>query len=297
MEAYHGAGAAMAWIESHQELGRHPKTARAARRLGLSRATVVGHLHYLWWWCLDYASDGDLSGYSAEEIAEAAAWDGDPSAFVSALVEAGFLDRTDGRLVVHDNADYNGKLKRQRDDNRRRQRDFRDRKRDVTVTPPLRNDHVTPLHNTTEQDTLRVNPSSSSSPINGAQPPSPVRAPAMAPTTTTTTPPTTTTNKPAAIGAATLAALALAPAWPKILHDYRGISPQLSESWLVGSLRSGPAIADPGRVLSALERAFDQLDEVARNTAHGPPEHKIRSWPEFGRKRLHAAMEELAHDD
>jgi len=45
----------MAWIESNQELARHPKAKKAARMLGISVPAVVGHLHFLWWWCLEYA--------------------------------------------------------------------------------------------------------------------------------------------------------------------------------------------------------------------------------------------------
>lgn len=135
----------MAWIESHQELGRHPKTLRAARRLGVSRVAVVGHLHYLWWWCLDYAADGDLSGFTCEEIADAAEWQGDASDFVVALGESGFLDQHGDRLTIHDNEDYNGKLRDARDRNRDRQREWRERKKTVTVTSPLPNGYVTGL--------------------------------------------------------------------------------------------------------------------------------------------------------
>jgi len=119
----------MAWIESHQELGRHPKTARLARLLGVSLPQVIGHLHLLWWWALDFALDGDLTGLDAIDIAEAARWDGDPQLFLDALLtcgrngEPGFLERTeDGRLLIHDWWDYAGKLveRRQTDAERKR---------------------------------------------------------------------------------------------------------------------------------------------------------------------------------
>ena len=45
----------MAWIESHQELWRHPKTKKLARLLGVSVPTVVGHLHGIWYWALDFS--------------------------------------------------------------------------------------------------------------------------------------------------------------------------------------------------------------------------------------------------
>lgn len=75
----------MAWIESHQSLGNHPKLIRLAGCLKISKAQAVGHLHFLWWWALDYAPDGDLSKLSKKEIAGAATWDGDEKLFNDAL--------------------------------------------------------------------------------------------------------------------------------------------------------------------------------------------------------------------
>lgn len=120
----------MAWIESHQELGRHPKTRRLARMLGISLPAAVGHLHYLWWWAMDFAEDGDLSGYDSYEIAEAAMWEGDPDEIVDALVHARFLDRTgDGGLVLHDWDEYAGRLIERRARDRERKRRERAAKR------------------------------------------------------------------------------------------------------------------------------------------------------------------------
>jgi len=115
----------MAWIESHDNLKDHPKTRRAARLLGVSVPTVIGHMHLLWHWCLSYAEDGDLSGYDAADIAEAVMWDGDPDQLIEALIncgpagKAGFLERdAQGRLLVHDWHDYAGKLIEKREEAR-----------------------------------------------------------------------------------------------------------------------------------------------------------------------------------
>lgn len=126
----------MAWIESHQEMARHPKTRRVAMRLGISKAAVIGHLHLLWWWTLDFAPDGDLSGFDAEEIATVAEWEGDAEQFLRALLDTGWLD--EGRRV-HNWGDYAGRLVNLRDGIRERQRRFREKKRDV---PPSRGDQV-----------------------------------------------------------------------------------------------------------------------------------------------------------
>jgi len=101
----------MAWIESNQELGRHPKMKRFARLLSISWPEAVGYLHYLWWWALDFAQDGDLSQYEAGDIADAVHWKGDSEKFVNALLDAGFLDMSsEGNWEIHDWYDYAGKL-------------------------------------------------------------------------------------------------------------------------------------------------------------------------------------------
>jgi hypothetical protein len=105
----------MAWIESHQELGRHPKTKRLARALQISLPTTVGHLHFLWWWATDYAQDGDLSKYANEDIADAMGWEGDAKEAVDALLHSGYLDQEqDGVLLLHDWHEYAGRLIEQR---------------------------------------------------------------------------------------------------------------------------------------------------------------------------------------
>lgn len=100
----------MAWIESHQTLKDHPKTHDLVARLGISRAEAIGHLHLLWWWCISYATDGILTGFNDAQIARAGEWTGDAKAFVEALVSAGFLDRGDGVLTVHDWLDFCGNV-------------------------------------------------------------------------------------------------------------------------------------------------------------------------------------------
>ena len=101
----------MAWIESHQELGRHPKTRKAARRLGITIPQMMGHLHLLWHWALDYADTGDLTDHDDEDIALGAMWEGEPADFVQVLTDVGFLE-SDRQL--HDWMDYAGRLVRDR---------------------------------------------------------------------------------------------------------------------------------------------------------------------------------------
>ena len=105
----------MAWIELHQKLPAHPKTKRLVRALGLKVPQdipqVVGHLCMFWLWCIDYAIDGSLESMSAQDIADAAGWYGDPELFLRAMVDEHFVDvDEDGSHVVHDWDDYIGRL-------------------------------------------------------------------------------------------------------------------------------------------------------------------------------------------
>lgn len=115
-----------AWIESHSQLREHPKLLDLCDALKITRAAAIGHLHMLWWWCMDYAQDGDLSRYRPAQVASAADWKGKPGPFVEALILAGWLDQTDdGGLHVHDWMEYGGKLLNAREKNAARMRSAR----------------------------------------------------------------------------------------------------------------------------------------------------------------------------
>jgi hypothetical protein len=104
----------MAWIPSHQEIGRHPKTRKLARTLGVTVPTAVGHLHLLWHWAFSYAPTGDLTGHDVEDIADGAMWTDEPDTFVKALVKTGWADANGDRIVLHDWDDYAGKYDQRR---------------------------------------------------------------------------------------------------------------------------------------------------------------------------------------
>lgn len=152
----------MAWVRSEQSLRDHPKTKRAARALGLKSIHFCGHLHGLWWWALDYAQDGDVTKYEPWELAEAAEFDGDPAAFVEALVGAGFLERTTTQLVIHDWYDYAGVLIMQRQANAKRMRDKRAEHVQDTCAPRTGATNVT---NVTNEEDARAR----SAPVDNSQ--------------------------------------------------------------------------------------------------------------------------------
>jgi len=114
----------MAWIESHQTLGNHPKTKKMARLCGISLPAAVGHLQFLWWWAMDYAQDGDLSRFDIFDISDAAMWEGDATVFISSIKESGFLD---DNMHIHDWNDYAGKLIERREKNAFRMKSARSR--------------------------------------------------------------------------------------------------------------------------------------------------------------------------
>lgn len=119
------------WVESHQSLRNHPKVKKAARLAGVNEFEMIGRLHCLWWWALDYAPDGDLTNYSADDIESAVDWSGPAGAFYTALIECGFnghcglIEKSGNKIVIHDWHEYGGKLLEKRQANKERMREAR----------------------------------------------------------------------------------------------------------------------------------------------------------------------------
>lgn len=119
------------WIESHQSIRNHPKVKKAARLAGINEYEMIGRLHCLWWWALDYAQDGDVSKYSKDDIEMAVDWQGEQGAFYDALFQCGFnghcglLEDIGDAIVIHDWHEYGGRLLEKREANRERMREKR----------------------------------------------------------------------------------------------------------------------------------------------------------------------------
>ncbi len=127
----------MAWIESHQTLREHPKVLRLAAELQITRAQTIGHLHMLWWWCMDYAPNGDVSKFGPQELAIASDWRGDPVTLCNALVTNGWLEGS----KLHDWESFSWRFQEmqtkkhfEREATRLRVRNWRKRNANVTVT-------------------------------------------------------------------------------------------------------------------------------------------------------------------
>lgn len=103
--ALRGMDAAMA----HQSLKNHRKLKRLMKALKVSKPTAMGLLEHFWLavyecWAIE---DGTLSGWSTDDIAESAAWDGNVENFVTSMVESGFIDTpSPGVYAVHDYLDW-----------------------------------------------------------------------------------------------------------------------------------------------------------------------------------------------
>lgn len=91
----------MSWIRSDENLPRHPKTLALKSMMNIEMDALVGRLHFLWWWVLAYALDGDLSKKEPKVIEQACQI---PFKF---LIRAGFVDSRPYRRI-HDWWDNQG---------------------------------------------------------------------------------------------------------------------------------------------------------------------------------------------
>jgi len=95
------------WIESHRGLKDHPKTVALAAIWADRKPCVIGHLHELWWWMLEYAPEGVISPSFFPQVVRACEWHGRPDKFWSGLTEVVFVEaRDDGSYAVHDWPEY-----------------------------------------------------------------------------------------------------------------------------------------------------------------------------------------------
>jgi hypothetical protein len=72
------------------------------RLLNAPLCHAVGYLETLWIFAQLQAREGDLTKFSALEIAGWVEYPGDPDEFIEALVKTRWLERVDDRLMIHD---------------------------------------------------------------------------------------------------------------------------------------------------------------------------------------------------
>jgi len=99
------------WVAVRSNLTNHPKLSRLSDLLKTNKIKALGHLVCLWLYAQKYRADGDLTGWDDHLVASAAEWKGNASRFVSALLEAGFLDDVEGQRLIHDWEGHGGRLR------------------------------------------------------------------------------------------------------------------------------------------------------------------------------------------
>ena len=85
-------------IRLSMDFYRHKKTKMLIKRLGFE---AVCRLQMLWIWAAEYQFDGILKGQTKEDIELIVDWDGEPGAFVDALISIGWLSDDNGEYSIH----------------------------------------------------------------------------------------------------------------------------------------------------------------------------------------------------
>jgi len=81
----------------------HPKMLDLAARLDVNRAQAIGIVTLLFDFTSQYAPQGDVGKHRDGAIARACEWMGSPVEFIDALVESGWIDKSENhRLRIHD---------------------------------------------------------------------------------------------------------------------------------------------------------------------------------------------------
>lgn len=140
----------MAWIESHQDIGQHPKTIALATALNGDLPTAVGVLHLLWHFALKFSwRTGNLQKYPPEAIAAACGWRGKTEELIKSLQKTGWLDD----MRIHDWHDYAGRIVHDRLYNEKRRKTttnaVKRRQYPATVPDPTLPNHIKKVRATT----------------------------------------------------------------------------------------------------------------------------------------------------
>lgn len=125
------------WIQVYANLPSHRKTCRLRDELALkSNYEAVGLLVCFWSWAAVNAVGGNLAGYSARDISDAAGFKKSPDKFFGALVKAGFVDKTDEGFAIHDWEEHAALLmdsnEQQKKNTRERVRRYRERRKAIS---------------------------------------------------------------------------------------------------------------------------------------------------------------------
>lgn len=122
------------WIQVYTNLMTHRKTCKLRDLLGLkTNYEAVGLVTCFWSWAAVNAVDGDITGYSSRDIADAVGYKKSPGKILGALVEAGFVDCVEDKTTIHDWEEHAALLmdsnEQQKKNTRERVKRYRDRRK------------------------------------------------------------------------------------------------------------------------------------------------------------------------
>lgn len=126
----------MTWIKSRVGLVRCRRVRRLSADLGISPVCAIGHLHALWHAAMEDEAYGDVTDWLDDELADAAAWMGDPALLRAALHRHRFLTTTEDdapRELIGDWQEIGGTVLYQRERNRINQAISRERRRQASA--------------------------------------------------------------------------------------------------------------------------------------------------------------------
>jgi len=99
----------MLYITVETALTRKPKFKRLIRVLKIDVDKGLALLVRLWSNVLELAEDGDITTWSAEDIAEYSGWEKDPNFLYKTLLEAKWVEKNGKFTLIHDWLDHAGK--------------------------------------------------------------------------------------------------------------------------------------------------------------------------------------------
>lgn len=133
---------ALPWIKVAVDVADHPKIGVLERELTLIDGLGLAVVIRLWCWAARFYPDGNIpvvawSGMARNALRDVMRTDGDNNSdnwrmieareFVDALTVAGLVERLDGSCQLHDWEDFNSAHAKKAEQNRERQRRFRER--------------------------------------------------------------------------------------------------------------------------------------------------------------------------
>jgi hypothetical protein len=163
----------MPWIHSYSTLASHPKLLGLASDLDVSENEAIGILHRLWWWCAEYAQDGNITSLSDEALCRICSYKTGPvyitigsktylkgnsnaSDLPLKLISNGFVDDLKGVRTVHDFDFTNDKLQDYVEKGRERKRRYDAAKRAKMIVNKPETDMKRPIQSYSESDKSNV---------------------------------------------------------------------------------------------------------------------------------------------